>query len=77
MTKKQLQKANKVIKMLNDYRMEERGHSVHDYVHSGEDNEISVWDMNVPSLADCKQIAMECGCAYKYESLFEMFIFYI
>ena len=66
-------KFEEVLSKLAELNIAERGHEVNAY---REDGEIAVYGINVPMLADCKQIAEELGVSYKTDSFFDMFIFY-
>lgn len=57
---------------LNDLNIAQRGHKVVVY-----DDEIAVYGINVPLLADCRQIAKDNQCDYKEEQMFDCFIFYL
>ena len=65
-------KKNNILAGLDELNMATRGHRVVVY-----DDEISVYNVNVPMLADCRQIADENGCDYKHERMFDCFIFYL
>ena len=66
-------KFEEVLSKLAELNIEKRGHEVHRY---REDGEIAVYGINVPMLADCKQIAEDVGVDYKVDNFFDMFIFY-
>lgn len=66
-------KFEEVLSKLAELNLEKRGHEVHAY---REDGEVAVYGINVPMLADCKQIAAEVGVDYKVDNFFDMFIFY-
>lgn len=65
-------KKNNVLFALNDLNIAQRGHKVMVY-----DDEIAVYGINVPLLADCRQIAKDNQCDYKEEQMFDCFIFYL
>ena len=65
-------KKNNVLLALNDLNIAQRGHKVVVY-----DDEIAVYGINVPLLADCRQIAEDNQCDYKEEQMFDCFIFYL
>jgi hypothetical protein len=67
-------KFDDVLSKLAELNIEKRGHEIHRY---RDDGEIAVYGINVPMLADCKQIAAEVGVDYKVDNFFDMFIFYV
>ena len=65
-------KKNDILSRINDLNICKRGHRVVVY-----DDEVTVHGMNVPVLADCRQIATESGCDSKHERSFDYFVFYL
>lgn len=66
----------KILALLEQYRIAERGHEIQDY--TDDDGTIAVYgNINVPCLADCQAIARECGVEYKHDASFDLFIFYL
>ena len=65
-------KKNEILAKLNELNMVQRGHKVVVY-----DDEIAVYGINVPALADCKSIADETRCDSKHERFFDYFAFYL
>ena len=49
-------KGNAIIKALQELNFEERGHQIKNYLEDYP-SEIAVTNINVPSIADCKEIA--------------------
>lgn len=76
LTKKEIDdfyaKKNEILAKLNELNMVQRGHKVVVY-----DDEIAVYGINVPVLADCKSIADETCCDSKHERTFDYFAFYL
>lgn len=65
-------KKNKVLLDLYNLNIAKRGHRVVVY-----DDEIAVYGINVPLLADCREIAKNNNCQYKQDDMFDCFIFYL
>lgn len=65
-------KKNDILNKLNDLNLVQRGHRVVVY-----DDEIAVYDTDVPMLADCREIARETNCESKHERTFDCFLFYL
>lgn len=67
-----MEKGAEILKELDKLNMTKRGHKVMDY---SEDCEIAVTGINVPMLADCRDIARRCNVELKQEPMFDMVIF--
>ena len=67
-------KGNAIIKALRELNFEGRGHQIKSYL---EDCEIAVTNINVPSIADCKQIADKFDVEFYTEFSFGLGIFEI
>ena len=68
-------KKDLVLKLLEVYNIEKRGHDVKIYDDEGSGEEIAVHGINVPMLADCKEIARAVGCYLHVVESFDMVVF--
>ena len=69
-------KGNAIIKALQELNFEERGHQIKNYLEDYP-SEIAVTNINVPSIADCKEIADRFNVEFYTEFSFGMGIFEI
>jgi hypothetical protein len=69
-------KVKEIISKLKALNFEERNHQIKVY---DEDYplEVSVSNINVPCIADCRQVAEECGVPFKTFEMFNIGVFEI
>ena len=69
--------ANKVAGALEELNFPQRGHVVKKHFDDDFTIEVSVSNMNVPALADCRFVAKEFGVFFYLDDSFNMGIFEI